>query len=516
MTGTPVDKMGLPLPPHTKPPAWNELDPENPWDPFEDRLAFDFAHYHYVELQSPASKINKGLDLWLASKIQALRSEKCDNVPWASADELYETVDKIQQGNAPFRTFHYQYHADGPLPENSPAWMTQPFELCVRDSRHVLHHQLATPDFANSFAPVPYRQFQADGDRVWSDLFSADWAYREAVIKGTFKDHLVEWVMEYLHHEHGEARALAIIADIDCRISAVPAYPGLRRFEEGRDFAQWTGDDSKALMKMLVTITRLDKIAAMRQMLNERGLLQGTTAMAMALLYQEATTSELVADLSSPPTDADGYSDDVGPVPGPRLASSIVLCTTAERQYPKRLHDLATHLREPQFTHVFLKYLFAARNPTVLVPPDIANHLRFFGKIHVHHSAVARFYAPSDACGAGGMQRQVIRCNPKWRDHPRRDIVFIAESDEPGMRGLGVAQLLLLFSFVDLNDGKTHKCALVNWFTLVSDEPDEATGMWVVEREEVDGVRPLQVVSLDAVVRGAHLLPVFGNGRLPE
>jgi hypothetical protein len=36
-------------------------------------------------------------------------------------------------------------------------------------------------------------------------------------------------------------------------ISAVPPFPGLRRFPDGRDFAQWTGDDSKALMKVRTT-----------------------------------------------------------------------------------------------------------------------------------------------------------------------------------------------------------------------------------------------------------------------
>lgn len=35
-------------------------------------------------------------------------------------------------------------------------------------------------------------------------------------------------------------------------ISAVPPFPGLRRFPDGRDFKQWTGDDSKALMKVTV------------------------------------------------------------------------------------------------------------------------------------------------------------------------------------------------------------------------------------------------------------------------
>ena len=34
------------------------------------------------------------------------------------------------------------------------------------------------------------------------------------------------------------------------RMAAVPLFPALRRFPEGRRFKQWTGDDSKALMKV--------------------------------------------------------------------------------------------------------------------------------------------------------------------------------------------------------------------------------------------------------------------------
>lgn len=38
------------------------------------------------------------------------------------------------------------------------------------------------------------------------------------LIKGTFKDHLVQWVGDYLYLEHGEARANEILDDIDRRL----------------------------------------------------------------------------------------------------------------------------------------------------------------------------------------------------------------------------------------------------------------------------------------------------------
>ena len=87
------------------------------------------------------------------------------------------------------------------------------------------------------------------------------------LIKGVFKDHLVTWVNEYLVSEHGDKKAKRIMADIDRRyvlislistsihsvstsIAIVAPFSGLRRFPQGRGFKQWTGDDSKALMKV--------------------------------------------------------------------------------------------------------------------------------------------------------------------------------------------------------------------------------------------------------------------------
>ncbi|KAG1882348.1 hypothetical protein F4604DRAFT_1879473 [Suillus subluteus] len=73
------------------------------------------------------------------------------------------------------------------------------------------------------------------------------------LIKGTFKDHLVEWIEKYLYQIHSKKEAQRIMDDIDRRIAAVPAFAGLRRFPQGRGFKQWTGDDSKALMKVYLS-----------------------------------------------------------------------------------------------------------------------------------------------------------------------------------------------------------------------------------------------------------------------
>ncbi|KAG0701704.1 hypothetical protein DFH29DRAFT_982632 [Suillus ampliporus] len=72
------------------------------------------------------------------------------------------------------------------------------------------------------------------------------------VIKGCFKDHLVTWTCEYLTETYGEARANEMFDDIDRQIAAAPLFPGLHRFPHGCHFKQWTGDDSKALMKVYI------------------------------------------------------------------------------------------------------------------------------------------------------------------------------------------------------------------------------------------------------------------------
>ncbi|KAI0669707.1 hypothetical protein C8Q78DRAFT_977285 [Trametes maxima] len=73
------------------------------------------------------------------------------------------------------------------------------------------------------------------------------------LIKGTFKDHLVAWVVQYIRDTAlSTHEANRILDDIDRRIASTPAFPGIRHFPTGWYFKQWTGNDSKALMKVFL------------------------------------------------------------------------------------------------------------------------------------------------------------------------------------------------------------------------------------------------------------------------
>ncbi|KDQ60110.1 hypothetical protein JAAARDRAFT_125829 [Jaapia argillacea MUCL 33604] len=464
------------------------------------------------------------------------------------------------------------------------------------------------------------------------------------VIKGTFKDHIVTWVNEYLVLKHGEARAFQIIEDIDRRIAAVPAFPGLRRFPDGRDFTQWTGDDSKALMKvrtlltplltipqvylpaitghvpdsmvkclaafldfcyiarrnsldstaleeldhtlsrfhlhrqifietgvreddislprqhslkhyirgirlfgspnglcssiteskhikavkepwrrssrykalrqMLRTNERMDKMAALRQVLTRKGLMVGST-----LWFTEA----LLEGYEPVPLDSEDSEDedeDNGPVDGPKVMSFVELARTAERDYPKRLPDLATHIKQPTLIPLVRRFLYEQIHPNAAIPAylvPLEECPKFHGRISVYHSAVARFYAPSDICGAGGMYRERIRCNPNWQgEYAQYDTVFVETvAGVAGMRGMVMGRVKLFFAFS--YEGTRYPCALVEWLEVVGDEPDEVTGMWVVKPEYLgNGRRSMAVIHLDCIACSAHLIGVYGSGFLPE
>jgi hypothetical protein len=173
----PCDENGHYVQSNDPPPGYQPLDaiPNNPFHPFEDRLAFEFADYHFSRQQSSGPSINDALQLWVAQSAK----NGYDDVPWKSATEMYSTIDQVQQGDNPWKMvpFHYQ----GPIPENPPKWMTEKYTLVTRNIRHLLHQQIACTDFDGHWDYIPFMEFNSTGNRVWTNIMSSDWATKQAV-----------------------------------------------------------------------------------------------------------------------------------------------------------------------------------------------------------------------------------------------------------------------------------------------------------------------------------------------
>ena len=150
----------------------------------------------------------------------------------------------------------------------------------------------------------------------------------------------------------------------------------------------------------------------------------------------------------------------------------------------------------------------------------LADCPQFNGQIHIYHSAIARFYAPSDLCGAGGIYHELIWSNPLWYGEGiQHDMVFVTTNlDHDGFLGMCVGRVHLFFSFV--YESVDYHCALVYWFIPVGELVHEETGQWVVEPEFIGNgcnqLPNLTVVHVDCIAHGTLLSPVYGTGFLPD
>ncbi|KAG1886571.1 hypothetical protein F4604DRAFT_1877832 [Suillus subluteus] len=456
-------------------------------------------------------------------------------------------------------------------------WCQEHTDLLIQE----LQHKQLWYEYSIVGDVVPFTNDFARADI--HELLSPDLLHQ--IIKGTFKDHLVDWVGEYLEHTHGKARAAEIQDDIDQRIAAVAPFAG---------FSQWTGDDSKALMKVYLPAIRghvpqdiirafsafLDFCYIVRcEALMEDDLVQLQDALDRFHQYHEVfkttgvrltfslpcqhslqhyarmirlfgapnglcssiTESKHIKAVKEPWRRSSRYKalgqmlltnqrlDKIAAARSDFEARGMLhrSCVSDALQMLKNVlggardvPTLALALGLPEFPTMIQQFLYNQLHLTDREHAafDPATAPAFMGRILIYSSVAASFYAPSDLSGTGGMRREHIRATTSWRGGPaRNDCVFISMNDEVscGLDGLAVARVSCFFSLK--YRAKYLQCAVVQWFSYVTDSRDPDTGMYIVAPSTNDNGTPdVSIIHIDCIFRAAHLIPVYGNNFIPR
>ncbi|KAK0460266.1 uncharacterized protein EV420DRAFT_1620047 [Desarmillaria tabescens] len=256
-----------------------------------------------------------------------------------------------------------------------------------------------------------------------------------------------------------------------------------------------------ALSQMLLTNQHLDKLAALRTDLTQCGL---------------------VEPLRAPPADPfDIGMEDEGAVDGERTMGEVTLAKTPEHGYPRDIADLGQYIGHPDLpalTQMFLREQLNLGRPDNHNYSDDTGYPIIDGPVRVFHSATATFYSPSDISGVRGMRRERICATPSWHGYAWYDCALaVIDQEKSGFHGMNAVRVLLFFSF--RHDGKEFPCALVHWFNTYGRLPDPKTGMWIVRphfRGTARRTPVLSVIHVDTLLRGTHLLPIFGSQALPH
>ncbi|KAI0745331.1 hypothetical protein C8Q76DRAFT_764613 [Earliella scabrosa] len=400
------------------------------------------------------------------------------------------------------------------------------------------------------------------------------------LVKGTFKDHLVAWVEEYIHiTADSEAEAQRILDDIDRRIAASPSFPGLRRFPHGRNFKQWTGNDSKALMKVFVPalsgyvpdsvirclVAFLDfayiarrsshdtqSLAAMEAALQRFHDLRavfidaGVRPDGFSLPRQHALVHwiRMIKLFGSPNGVCTSISESkhIHAVKRPwrgsnrnkpliqmlRTNTRLSKLAAARVEFGRRgmlcdkimTYAWRKRLHSPKLHELLRRFLREELypgfdEPDQLVPLGDCPELAPHTLVAVHHSATAVFHAPSEDCGPGGMHSEIVRCSPRWFKQEPRYDTVLVQIGDGDQ--MSSLTVARVRSFLSFPHHITmYECALVEWFEFVDQHPDPVTGMWMVKPEMAGNRRAVGVISVDSIVRSCHLLPVCGRTRIPS
>ena len=136
---------------------------------------FELAEILYTAALLSNSIIDRLLSIWSATLIP-----HHDSPPITDHHDLHLTINAIELGHVPWKSYTVKYN--GLCPENSPTpkWMTTEYQLWYRNPQEIIHHILANPELVDGIDCAPYREFKNNNHR-YSNFMSGDWAWRQCV-----------------------------------------------------------------------------------------------------------------------------------------------------------------------------------------------------------------------------------------------------------------------------------------------------------------------------------------------
>ncbi|KAI0073291.1 hypothetical protein K474DRAFT_1686266 [Panus rudis PR-1116 ss-1] len=428
------------------------FDPDD-WTPFESRAAFKLANFLYQRVQMFQGNIDELMDYWAETLL-----EHGGSPPFADHQDLLSTINQIPHSDAPWQCFtekidyapyreytqkgthRYQQLMSGNWTENpnNKGCMFTPIILgsdkttisvaTGQNEYYPLYiHSKEHPDIlVDEFMEMPKVVWEEYGYVIKVTPFTDGFPHANIhelitpdllhqVIKGTFKDHIVTWILEYLKIIHGEACANQIIDNIDHCITAALLFPG-------HHFKQWTGDDSKALMKVILPTIAGHVPPQMVHCLADFMEFCYFTCRDVfdtdVLDQLEAALKSFHQNLKQPWQRTNKYE---------ALGQMLLINQRQDKlaaayDYYKKHACKDTGLRIPTSSCISairagLRFLFGQlypHDPCPLhsVPVQELPPLSGSQCLRIFHSATAKFYAPSDISNINGMHCECIHAIP--------------------------------------------------------------------------------------------------------
>ncbi|THH26521.1 hypothetical protein EUX98_g7665 [Antrodiella citrinella] len=165
---------GSAIPLDSCPPPFPERK-KGDYSPFPNRIAFEAAELLYKRKKMPAGGTNELLNLWTASLVKHR-----DFGPFKDHKEMCKTIDDIELGDVPWKSFTMEYGGERPVRGEPPRWMTAQYEVWYRDPQEVIRNMLANPDFKDDIDYTPIKEFTSNGQPRRKDFMSGSWAWRQA------------------------------------------------------------------------------------------------------------------------------------------------------------------------------------------------------------------------------------------------------------------------------------------------------------------------------------------------